>query len=343
MPVTEPVHPPGRLAGRLGTALAITATVLAGVGVATQSRVNGELGQRFDDGFTAALVSFSSGWVLLLVIVLSTRRGRDAVQRIPAALRAGDLPWWMLLGGAAGGFFVLSQGLVAGILGVAVFTVALVSGQTVTGMVADARGFAGARVAPPTLARLSGAALTVLAVGVAVAGDLGGSIPWPALILPLLAGVGAGMQQAMNGRVRQVSGSPLAATLVNFTVGTAALLVVTVVSLAVNGLPAQPPTEAYLYTGGAIGVVFIAIQAAAVARVGVLLLGMCLVLGQLMAAVVFDSVAAIGPALQPQTVAAVALTAAGIVVVTLDRWRRPRTLLATSPGPGPAAPTPRRP
>ena len=333
----------GRLAGRLGTALAVAATVLAGVGVATQSRVNGELGQRFDDGFTAALVSFSSGWVLLLVIVLSTRRGRAAVRRIPAALRAGELPWWMLLGGAAGGFFVLSQGLVAGILGVAIFTVALVSGQTVTGMVADARGFAGARVTPPTLARLSGAALTVLAVAVAVAGDLGGSIPWPALILPLLAGVGAGMQQAMNGRVRQVSGSPLAATLVNFTVGTAALLVVTVVSLAVNGLPAQPPTEAYLYTGGAIGVVFIAIQAAAVARVGVLLLGMCLVLGQLMAAVVFDSVAAIGPALQPQTVAAVVLTAVGIVVATLDRWRRPRTVLATSPAPGSAGPTPRRP
>ena len=333
----------GRLAGPLGTALAVAATVLAGVGVATQSRVNGELGQRFDDGFTAALVSFSSGWVLLLVIVLSTRRGRAAVRRIPAALRAGELPWWMLLGGAAGGFFVLSQGLVAGILGVAIFTVALVSGQTVTGMVADARGFAGARVTPPTLARLSGAALTVLAVAVAVAGDLGGSIPWPALILPLLAGVGAGMQQAMNGRVRQVSGSPLAATLVNFTVGTAALLVVTVISLAVNGLPEQPPTEAYLYAGGAVGVVFIAIQAAAVARVGVLLLGMCLVLGQLMAAVVFDSVAAIGPALQPQTVAAVVLTAVGIVVATLDRWRRPRTVLATSPAPGSAGPTPRRP
>ena len=341
--MTEPVHPPGRLAGRVGTALAVAATVLAGVGVATQSRVNGELGQRLDDGFTAALVSFSSGWVLLLVIVLSTRRGRAAVRRIPAALRAHELPWWMLLGGAAGGFFVLSQGLVAGILGVAVFTVALVSGQTVTGMVADARGFAGARVAPPTLARLSGATLTVLAVTVAVAGDLGGSIPWPALILPLLAGVGAGMQQAMNGRVRQVSGSPLAATLVNFTVGTAALLVVTVGSLAVNGLPQSPPTEAYLYAGGAIGVVFIAIQAAAVARVGVLLLGMCLVLGQLMAAVVFDSVAAIGPALQPQTVAAVVLTAVGIIVATLDRWRRPRTVLATSPVPGSAGPTARRP
>ena len=44
----------------------------------------------------------------------------------------------------------------------------------------------------------------------------GGSIPWLALIFPLLAGLGVGAQQAMNGRVRAVSGSPLAATLVNF-------------------------------------------------------------------------------------------------------------------------------
>ena len=54
--------------GRGRTLVAVAATVLAGVGVATQSRINGELGQRFDDGFTAALVSFSSGWVVLLVI-----------------------------------------------------------------------------------------------------------------------------------------------------------------------------------------------------------------------------------------------------------------------------------
>lgn len=326
--MTEHAHPPGRLAGRLGTIVAVLATIAAGFGVATQSRVNGELGQRFDDGFTAALVSFSSGWVVLLVIVVATASGRAALRRIPEAMRAGELPWWMLLGGAAGAFFVLSQGLVAGILGVAIFTVAIVSGQTIMGMVADARGFAGARRTPPTPARLIGAGLTVVAVVIAVASELGGSIPWAALLLPLIAGLGVGVQQAMNGRVRQVSGSPLAATLVNFTVGTGLLVVVTAVSLALNGLPAAPPTEAYLYSGGVVGVVFIAIQAAAVGRIGVLLLGMCLVLGQLVGAVVFDTVAAIGPALQVQTVVGVALTALGIVIATLDRWR-PRRAGAT--------------
>lgn len=311
---------------RLRTVVAVIATVFAGFGVATQSRINGELGQRFDDGFTAALVSFSSGWVVLLVVVIATRRGRAAMARIPAAMRAGDLPWWMLLGGAGGGFFVLSQGLVAGVLGVATFTVAIVSGQSLAGMVADARGFAGARRTPPTPARLVGAALTVVAVIVAVAGDATASIPWAALLLPLIAGLGIGVQQAMNGRVRQVSGSPLAATLVNFTVGTAGLVVVTGVALIVRGLPAAPPPEPYLYLGGIVGVVFIAVQAATVGRIGVLLLGMCLVLGQLLGATLFDSLSAIGPTLAPQTIAGVVLTAFGIVVATLDRWHRPRRL-----------------
>ncbi|RZS53476.1 transporter family-2 protein [Microcella putealis] len=324
-------------AGRGRTLVAVAATVAAGVGVATQSRINGELGQRFDDGFTAALVSFSSGWVVLLLIVLGTARGRAAVARIPAAMRAGELPWWMLLGGAGGAFFVLSQGLVAGILGVAVFTVAIVSGQTLMGMVADARGFAGARRTPPTPARLAGAAMTVVAVGVAVVGDGAASIPWLALVLPLLAGLGIGIQQAMNGRVRQVSGSPLAATLVNFTVGTAGLVVVTAVHLAVSGLPAAPPSELYLYAGGIVGVVFIAVQAATVGRIGVLLLGMCLVLGQLLGAVVFDSVATLGPALAPQTVAAVVLTALGIVVASSGGWRRGHSQRETGPR-GPAEP-----
>jgi transporter family-2 protein len=188
-------------------------------------------------------------------------------------------------------------------------------------MVADARGFAGARRTPPTPARVVGAALTVVAVIVAVAGDASASIPWLALVLPLVAGLGIGVQQAMNGRVRQVSGSPLAATLVNFTVGAAGLVVVTAIALIVRGLPEAPPAEVYLYLGGIVGVVFIAVQTATVGRIGVLLLGMCLVLGQLLGATVFDSVSAIGPALAPQTIAGVALTALGIVIATLDRWR----------------------
>jgi transporter family-2 protein len=52
------------------------------------------------------------------------------------AIRRSGVPWWH----AAGGPFVLSQGLVVGTLGIALFTVALVAGQTLSGLAIDSRG-----------------------------------------------------------------------------------------------------------------------------------------------------------------------------------------------------------
>lgn len=308
---------------RLITAAAVAATVLAGVGVAVQSRVNGELGQRLDDGFTAAIISFGSGWVILLVLLAFSPRGRTGLREVAAGLRDGRLAWWMLLGGLAGGFFVLAQGLVAGIIGVAIFTIAIVTGQTLTGLIVDATGFAGVPRSPLRLARVVGAGITIVAVGVAVIPRLGGEEFAPlAVVMPLLAGVAIGFQQAFNGRVRAESQSALAATTINFTVGTAALFTAALVHLLVAGLPEPLPATPWLYIGGAVGTIFIAIQTVTVARIGVLVLGLSLVAGQLAAALVFEVVAPLGPGSSTATAVAVGLAFAGVLVASIPQ-RRP--------------------
>lgn len=307
---------------RAATALAIVATLVAGVGVATQSRINGELGQLLDDGYTAALISFGSGWVILLTILALSPRGRAGISRVMTEVRHGRLAWWMLLGGLAGGYFVLAQGLVAGMLGVAIFTIAIVTGQTVTGLTLDATGFAGARRTAIAPARVIGAALTVAAVAVAVVPRLGGEgFPIAAVVLPVLAGVAVAFQQGLNGRVRAEARSALAATTINFTVGTAALAGATLVHLLVAGLPEALPSNPLLYLGGAVGAIFIAIQTVTVGRIGVLVLGLCLVAGQLAASLVFDAVAPLGPASTTATAIAVVLAFAGVLVASI-RWRR---------------------
>lgn len=303
------------------TAIAIVATIIAGVLVATQHRINGELGQRLDDGFTAALISFTLGLVILLVVMAGSRRGRAAFRSLGGRVRSGELRWWMLLGGLGGAFMVLSQGLVAGILGVAIFTVATVTGQTAVGLWIDATGFAGARRAPVTLRRILGAALTLAAVVIAVAPELGGAIPVAALVLPLLAGLGVGAQAAVNGRVRAATGSPLAATTMNFVVGATALAAATAVHLLVSGLPEALPADPLLYAGGALGATFIAIQTITVARIGVLLLGLCLVAGQLLGALLFDLLAPIGVPTTASTAIDAALTLVGVVVTALPARR----------------------
>src|SRR5471030_2299616 len=107
--------------------------VVSGAGVATQSRINGQLGSLIQDGFAAALISFGSGLLIVLVALIFLPNGRKGIGRVATAIRQRDIPFWYVLGGAGGASLVLSQGLVAATLGVALFSVGIVAGQTIGG------------------------------------------------------------------------------------------------------------------------------------------------------------------------------------------------------------------
>ena len=123
--------------------LAIVFALACGALTALQSRINGQLAHAIDDPFTAAAISFGSGLVILLVVLAAWRPGRQGFGRLARALRERRLAWWMVLGGLAGAWFVITQGLSAGVVGVALFTVAIVAGQTLGGALAqlDSLGF----------------------------------------------------------------------------------------------------------------------------------------------------------------------------------------------------------
>lgn len=256
--------------------------------MATQSRINGELGRELGDGYLAAFISFGSGFVIVAIIAAlhpGTRRGVGTVIR---SIRTRRIPWWYAVGGAAGGLFVLSQGLTAALLGVALFTVATVTGQTLSGLLVDRRGLGTMAPKPVTVFRLIGAVLAVLAVGFAVSPQIqGGIAPW-VLILPLAAGLGLGWQQAVNGQLRELSNSALTATFFNFAVGATILGVVLLVHAIASGLPQQFPGSPLLYVGGVLGIIFVAGYAVVVRYTGVLLLGLGAIAGQLAASLIFD-------------------------------------------------------
>src|SRR5918998_1192321 len=117
---------PAASARVVGVALA----VFAGFGAALQSRVNGTLADHLHSGFGAATISFGTGLVVLTVVVLLWPGARAALRHLTTGLRGGRLRWWECLGGACGGFLVATQGLTVGTLGVAVFIVAIVAGQS---------------------------------------------------------------------------------------------------------------------------------------------------------------------------------------------------------------------
>jgi bacterial/archaeal transporter family-2 protein len=274
--------------------LGIGLALVGGALLAVQARINGELGERIGDGVFAALVSFGSGLVILVVATALAPGMRRGVTNIVAAVRVGDLRWWQLAGGTCGAYLVTCQGLTVGTIGVAVFTVAVVGGQSASGLLVDRQGIGPAGPQPVTTARVMAAVGAVVAVAISVSDRPAapGEAHLVALAaLPLVAGLALSWQQAVNGRVGVAAGGPLPATLVNFVVGTAVLVVVTAVSAAVRGLPGDFPAQPWLYVGGGLGIPVVALGVIAVRWIGVLLVGMATVAGQIMAALALDVVA----------------------------------------------------
>lgn len=311
---------------RVLTALIVAVAVLMGFLVAIQTRLNGQLGRELGDGFTAALVSFGGGLALLVVGMVLSRRGRAGLREVAGAVRSGSLPWWYVCGGAAGAFLVLCQGLTAAALGVALFTVAIVCGQTISAAVIDRVGLGTLPPSRFTLPRIAGTVLAVGAVLYAVSARVQSDVPIWMLVLPFLAGGGIGWQQAVNGQVRGRAGSALTATFVNFVVGTGVLLIATLVRAVAAAPELRPTTSWWLYLGGPIGVIFIAGASVIVHRVGVLILGLATISGQLVASVVLDVVVPVpGREILASTVVGTALTLVATAVAAIPVRRPGRT------------------
>ena len=321
-----------------GTVLALLAALLMGSVLSLQGQVNGQLAARLGGGpgggIDAAVISFVSGWLVLTVLWLrpGQRRGLADVR---SALRSGRLRPWQVLGGLVGAYLVTAQCLTVATIGVALFSVSVVAGQSVSGLWVDHVGLgpAGRMAVSPT--RAVGALLAVAAVALSVSDRLGGASALTAAALaltalPLLAGLLAAGQQAVNGHVAVVGG-PFAAAWINFSVGTAVLVVVAgvvaVIRPATEPLPNPFGEHWWLFTGGIAGVVFVTAVAMLVRYLGVLLLTLATVCGQVLGALVLDLLVADTP-VGAVTLAGAALTLVGAGLATVGDHRSRRRAAA---------------
>ncbi len=114
-----------------------------GIGIgalsAAQTAINARLGTALDNPIQAALVSFSVGTVLLLMICLL-----PGVRKQPAGEE--HIPVWTWLGGVLGAFFVLSNLFVAGRIGTGIAVVASLTGTVAGGLIIDQFGWLGTPV-----------------------------------------------------------------------------------------------------------------------------------------------------------------------------------------------------
>lgn len=307
---------------QVGWGLALAFSI--GVLVALQARINGELGHVLSDGIAAALISFGTGGVLLFIAVALVPRVRHGLGRVWRTIRTpvgegGGLRWYQCIGGLAGAFLVASQSLTVATLGVAVFTVAVVAGQASSALLVDRRGLGPAGPQPITTLRLAGAATALVAVVLAVSDRLTHPSGLVLALLPAIGGSATAVQQALNGRVARVA-SPdaygaVSAAVVNFLVGNAALVVVFLIDISIRGLPNHLPSNPWLYVGGACGVAFITLAAAVVRIVGVFVLGLGTIAGQLVGSLLLDLT--LPAADRPVTVLVFAGTTLALVAVVV--------------------------
>ena len=300
------------------------AAVLVGALVAAQSRINAALAEQVGGGFVAAAVSFATGLVLAVAVVSLRPATRAAAARLPSLVASGNLRWWQLLGGVGGAWLVATQGLVVVVVGVTMFTVGVVAGQVTGSLLVDRAGLSPAGRLPITGRRVAAALLALAAVVLAAtrSGTGPGSWSW-IVLLAVSAGFGIAAQQAVNGRVAAATHQPMVATLVNFLVGTTCLTAVVLGGTLIGAVSAGPwPTQPWLYLGGPIGVLFIALAAWAVRGVGVLVFGLLSIAGQLLGSVVADLVAPSGGAgLGPGLWLSLLLLVAAVVLAALPAAR----------------------
>ncbi|MFY0670607.1 MAG: DMT family transporter [Aquiluna sp.] len=264
--------------------LAIFGAVVAGGFMAVQARVNSGLAAEIDSGYLAAFISFAIGLGLISMASLPRRKFRADLRRAIELAKEGSFPAWMLASGALGGFFVLTQGLVAGVTGIALFSLGVVTGQTVSALLIDGRGLFGLEKRALSSNRLLGSLLAL--AGLMLASDPSISGIQLVLFVPLVAGFGIGLQDAINSRVGRSTGSAAVATFFNFLAGTIFLLIV----LLFSGIPdanltAVNPT---LYIGGLVGVSFILIRVLVLPVIGSLATGLSLLTGQIFVSLALD-------------------------------------------------------
>lgn len=282
-----------------------------------QSRINGELASRLGNSTQAAVISFLGGLVALCLLLAVLPSMRTGLRRLPAALREGRLRRWELLGGLGGGTFVAVQTFAVPLVGVALFTVSGVAGQTAASLYVDRAGLGPAGRKRVTATRVVAASLAVVAVVVSVSDKLGSAtFSAVAILLGLAAGALLAVQGAINGKVAAAARSPLSATWVNFLVGTTMLVLLLAVRTLAGGPPVvTDPQPWWLYTGGLIGLSFVAIAAFVIAHLGVLLFTLCQIAGQVIGAVVLDLVVPFpGDSVTPATYLGAALTLVAVVV-----------------------------
>ena len=305
---------------------------LSGAMIALHARANGELSHRLNNGLQAALVSFGSGLLIIFVITLFNSTIKEGIKNLRTAVANKEIARWKLFAGALGGSFVAIQTQIVPLIGVAIYSVASIAGQTAMSLVVDRIGLTGGGKKLISPRRVLAAVLTVLAVLVSVWDRIdANNLSMFAVTAGGIAGAIVGIHRALNGQINEYSHQSFTTSLLNFITGTSFLLILIVAGLIFgrNELSPLPSGPWWIYTGCVIGVIYIAFTSTIVQHLGVLTFTLFSVGGQLVGSLIIDLVSPTdGVSVSAYLVTGIVMTYAGVIAggVGSSRVKKPQRL-----------------
>jgi transporter family-2 protein len=137
--------------------VAVLLAIAAGCFVGLQAPVNARLGKQVGS-LQAATVSFTVGTLALILVASLSSGGLSSIGSV------GRVPWWALIGGVLGAFYVTVALVTVRTLGLSSLTAIVVSGQLAIAVVVDRFGLLGIAKQQIGATRIVG--LVLLVVGV---------------------------------------------------------------------------------------------------------------------------------------------------------------------------------
>jgi transporter family-2 protein len=264
---------------------------ISGVLIALQARANGELSHLIDNGVQAALVSFGSGLLIIAIVAIFSPSIKAGARNLKGAIDRKELPKWTLFAGALGGSFVAVQTHIVPLIGVAIYSVASIAGQTAASLVVDRIGLTGGGKKHITPRRIAAALVTVFAVFISVFDRIDArDLSLFAVLLGCVAGAVVGVQRALNGQINEHSNQSFTTSFLNFFMGTTFLFIFLLILVAAGPTKFVPLPSGpwWIYTGGVLGVIYIAFTSTIVQHLGVLTFTLFSVGGQLVGSLLID-------------------------------------------------------
>lgn len=224
------------------------------------------------------------------------------------------IPLWMYTGGLIGILTTVFQGVAFGQLGVTTILALSLFGQTVTALLVDGFGFFGMEKRPVSKGTALGILVSMGGIGYMLRGA--GDLQVYALLMSIASGVSGVLSRLVNARLA-ANTTPIGSSFTNHWTGLVGSVLLMLAAepnivgcLQITGVPA------WVYVGGAVGVVMVLLWNIAGQKVSAFQLTLLSFIGQVFAGIALDWV--IGKPFSVETFVGGTCVVAGVAVNMLS-------------------------